>query len=102
VREYDVYLPLKYNDGAAVETRKFQSLLRKLLDHFGGVTFFPQPNEGLWRMGSVVYKDEIVIYRILSDRPRKARRFFAKLKASLKKSFRQEEILIVERAVKTL
>ena len=102
MKEYDVYLPLRYNDGTAVETGKFQALLQKLLDQFGGVTYFPQPNEGLWRMGSVVYKDEIVIYRVLSDRPRKARRFFAKLKESLKKSFRQEEILIVERNVNTL
>jgi hypothetical protein len=102
VKEYDIYLPLKYNDGTTIEPRKFQDLQQRLLDVFGGVTFFPQPNEGLWRMGAVVYQDEIVIYRVLSDKPRKARRFLFKLKERLKKTFRQEEILIVERDVKRL
>ncbi len=53
-------------------------------------------------MGAVVYRDEIVIYRVLATRPRIARKFLARLKEDLRKSFRQEEILIVERTVETI
>jgi hypothetical protein len=102
VKAYDIYLPLRYNDGTPVEARKFRSLQQRLLEQFGGVTFFPQPNEGLWRIGDIVYRDEIVVYRVLTRKARKARRFLTQIKEELKKSFRQEEILIVERGVETL
>jgi hypothetical protein len=102
VKEYDLYLPLTYNDGNPIEAKKFQAVQQELLDEFGGVTYFPQPNEGLWRMGNVVYRDAIVVYRVLAEKRRKARRFFTRLKDRLKKSFQQEEILIVERDVETL
>jgi hypothetical protein len=75
VKEYDLFLPLTYNDGSPIESKRFQNLQEQLLAEFGGVTFFPQPNEGLWQLGEVVYKDEIVIYRVLATKPRKARAF---------------------------
>ena len=102
VREYDIFVPLLYNDGTPIEPGKFQRLQTQLLQHFNGLTFFPQSNEGFWRMGNVTYRDEIVIYRVLATRPRIARKFLARLKEDLRKSFRQEEILIVERTVETI
>ena len=39
----------------------------------------------------------IVIYRVITAKPKVARRFFAQLKADLKRDLRQEEILIVEK-----
>lgn len=102
MQEYDLFVPLFYNDGAPIEPAKFQDLQARLLDEFSGLTFFPQPNQGFWRMGEVTYRDEIVIYRVLAAKPRAARRFLTRLKEELKKSLRQEEILIVERSVGTL
>jgi hypothetical protein len=72
------------------------------LEQFGGVTFFPQPNEGLWQMGSVTFRDQIVIFRVLSTNVRRSRRFFRALKQELKTVLEQEEILVVERDVETL
>jgi hypothetical protein len=102
VKEYDVFIPLCYNDGSPIEGRKLQRVQQRLLEQFDGLTFFPQPNEGFWKLGGVTYRDEIVIYRVLTDRPRSARRFLTAFKADLKRELRQEEILIVERDVKTL
>lgn len=99
MQEYDLFVPLFYNDGTPVEPVKFQDLQARLLDEFGGLTFFPQPNRGFWRMGEVTYLDEIVIYRVLAAKPGAARRFLKRLKEELKQSLRQEEILIVERSV---
>jgi hypothetical protein len=102
VKEYDLFVPLFYNDGTPIEAVKFQRLQAELLDRFEGLTFFPQPNEGLWRMGGVTYRDEIVVYRVLTSRSTMARRFLARLKERLKRDLKQEEILIVERDVETL
>lgn len=101
MKEYDIFVPLNYNDGSPVETRKFQRLQRRLLAEFGGVTYFPQPNEGWWQVGDITYRDQIVIYRVLTDDAPTALRFLKRLKKQLKRSFEQEEILIIERDVKT-
>jgi hypothetical protein len=42
VKEYDIFVPLCYNDGTSVEPEKFQWLQQHLLDRFEGLTFFPQ------------------------------------------------------------
>lgn len=102
MKEYDLFIPLYYNDGSPVEGRKLQRLQTSLLEQFEGLTFFPQPNEGYWKLGDVTYRDEIVIYRVLTTKTRTARTFFAALKAELKRELRQEEILIIERDIETL
>lgn len=53
-------------------------------------------------MAGIIYRDEIVIYRVISSNTRDARRFLARLKKQMKEQFEQEEILMVERDIKTL
>ncbi len=102
MKEYDLYVPLTDNDGTPFEAQTIERIGRRLLKQFGGVTFFPQPNEGLWRMGPVTFRDQIVIFRVLSPNVRDARRFFRALKRDLKTELEQEEILVVEKDVETL
>ena len=102
MKEYDLYVPLTYNDGSPIEPKTIERIGRGLLEQFGGVTFFPQPNEGHWQMGPVTFRDQIVIFRVLSGNVRGARRYFKALKEELKTELEQEEILIVERDVETL
>jgi hypothetical protein len=77
-------------------------LQQQLLEQFGGLTFFPQPNEGFWTVAGVTYRDAIVIYRVLTSDAQEARRFLATLKERLKAELEQEDVLIVERDVETL
>jgi hypothetical protein len=102
VKEYDPYVPLTYNDGTPIEPKTIEQIGQGLLEQFGGVTFFPQPNEGFWQMGGVTFRDQIVIFRVLSANARRARRYFRTLKRELKTRLEQEEILVVERDVETL
>lgn len=102
MKEYDLHVPLYYNDGRAIEAKKFQELQQVLLDQFRGLTFFPQPNKGFWKMAEVTYRDEIVVYRVIAADSSRARRFFTDLKERLKKELDQHEILIVERDIETL
>ena len=84
VKEYDIFVPLSFNDGTPIPAEKFQALQEAMLDHFGGLTFFPQPNKGFWRMGGVTYRDEIVIYRVIASAAEDARAFLEGLKQRLK------------------
>ena len=102
MKEYDLFIPLNYNDGRQVEPERFQALQAQLLTQFGGLTFFPQPNEGFWTLADITYRDEIVIYRVITSDAQAARRFWSDLKERLKQELQQEEILIVERDVETL
>ncbi len=102
MKEFDIFVPLKHNDGSPVEPRRFRELQVRLVEYFNGCTFFPQPNQGLWRLGDVTYRDEIVIYRVVTAKVRPARRFLKQLKEELKRVFKQEEIFIVERDVRVL
>jgi hypothetical protein len=102
VKEYDLFVPLYYNDGRQIELQKLQDLQQQLLDQFGGLTFFPQPAEGFWTMAGITYRDEIVIYRVITSDAQEARRFLSAVKERLKETLQQEEILIVERDVETL
>jgi hypothetical protein len=102
VKEYDVYVPLQLNDGTPVDDELIDRLGERLLEQFGGCTYFPQPNKGLWKMGNVVFHDEVVIFRVLTGQVRVARRFFRDLKRELMRELQQEAILIVERDAETL
>jgi hypothetical protein len=53
VKEYDIFIPLYYNDGTPIETAKLQDLQEQLLQRFEGLTYFPQPNQGFWKFGGV-------------------------------------------------
>ena len=99
MKEYDIFIPLYYNDGAPVESAKFQDLQARLLEQFEGLTYFPQPNQGFWKFGNVTYRDEIVIYRVISHDQAASRDFLANLKAHLKNEIKQQEILIIEREI---
>ena len=75
MKEYEIYVPLYYNDETPVEVRKLQQLQKRLVDQFEGLTFLPQPNQGIWKMGGVTYRDEIIIYRVQTAKIRAARQF---------------------------
>jgi hypothetical protein len=53
VREDDIFVPLDCHDQSRVEPEILKPLPTRLLEHFDGLTFFPQPNEGDWRVGGL-------------------------------------------------
>jgi hypothetical protein len=99
VKEYDIFVPLFYNNGSPIDSTKFQALQEWLLERFDGLTYFPQANQGFWKFGNITYRDEIVIYRVISQDSAASREFLRKLKENLKREFQQLDILIIEREV---
>ena len=72
MREFDIFVPLFHNDGRTIAPQPFQQVQRRLLTEFDGMTFFPQPNKGFWKIGGVIFHDEIVVYRVLAEKRSKA------------------------------
>src|SRR5947199_10606052 len=99
MREFEIYVPTHYNDGSPIEPPKLADLRQRLFDYFGGLTDTRQSNAGAWKVGNVVFHDDIVIYRVLAVKQHPARRFLMDLKEELERELRQQEILIVERTV---
>ncbi|HEU5122850.1 MAG TPA: hypothetical protein VFW05_02165 [Verrucomicrobiae bacterium] len=99
MKEYELYLPLAYNDGSPIPAEKLDHFRKVLLEEFGGFTHFPQENEGVWKLGGIVFHDKVVILRVLSDQPERTRHFLAELRIELMRELEQADVLIVERDV---
>jgi hypothetical protein len=102
MREYELYLPLHYNDGRPIDPEKLKNLKRRLVDEFGGLTHFRQENEGLWKIGDHTFRDRVEIVRVLASDEVSAQKYFAQLKADLARDWNQQDFLIVSRQVTAL
>jgi hypothetical protein len=100
--EYELYVPLFQNDGEPVEPTKLAALKQRLIDEFGGLTHFPQENEGFWKVGHHTFRDRVVILRVLSHDKARATHVFHQLKEHLKRDWGQKDVLIVVREVNLL
>jgi hypothetical protein len=64
------------------------------------LTEFPQEQRGFWKVGKVTFRDKIVIWRVLSNKPAvEARTFWSTIKTELGREWRQKEVLVVRRTV---
>lgn len=99
MKEYDLYVPLSSNRGTPFPADRLERLKKRLIKRFGGLTHFPQRNEGFWKLGAVTFRDEVVILRVLSAEDDHAHKFWQTLKRDLKRQWRQQEILIVVREI---
>ena len=100
MKEYEVYVPRNYNDGSPVEKNKLKGIKKLLVDQFGGVTEIHLRKKGWWKMGDVLFRDKITIFRVFAPDARGARPFLRRLHQQLRNDLRQEEILIVEKEAK--
>lgn len=102
LKEYELYIPLYRADGRPVSAARIRRLKSELTRRFGGLTYFPQRNQGLWRINRNVYRDRIVIFRVLTQSSPSNRGYWVELKKRLQKDLQQRRILIVERTVTTV
>lgn len=70
MKKYEIYLPLKYNDGTEIEPEKLKQIKEQLVAVFGAVTVSPlvAPFQGTWRYGGVEFIDEIIRFEIITER----------------------------------
>jgi len=104
MREYKIYLPLKYNDGEDIEEGKLREVKAELVDAFGAITVSSvfSPYQGRWKYGGVEYVDDIIKIEIVATNDRATKRFFKDFKERLKESLRQIDILITTHGIQVI
>lgn len=93
-RRYEILLPIKYNDGTAVERRKFLQTYREIVSEFGGIGF-QGITHGVWVHEGHTFKDthrRVVVD--VEDTPENET-FFFQFKQTLKERFQQVDIWII-------
>ena len=93
MNKYEIFVPLKYNSGTAIEPEKIEQIQGQLMAAFGAITVssFFAPFQGTWRYGGVEFIDDIVRIEIITN---EEPQFFKNFKRRLKSKLRQIDILI--------
>jgi hypothetical protein len=104
MKKYEIYLPLKYNDGREIETEKIKQIREESIAGFGALTVSSQaaPYQGRWKYGGVEFVDDIIKIEIVTVGDRKTERFFKRFKEHLKQFLSQIDILITVQDIRTL
>ena len=104
MREYKIYLPLKYNDGKDIEEEKLREIKSELVEAFGAITVssLSAPYQGRWKYGGVEYIDDIVKLEVVTTDDRATKRFFQGFKERLKRSLKQIDILITTHGIQVI
>ena len=102
--KFEVYLPLKHNDGTAIERAKLKEIQHQLIAVFGAMTLssLSAPLQGKWRYGGVEYIDDILRIDIIAKEEWDSIQFLKKFKRQLKRILRQLDILITVQYVHTI
>jgi hypothetical protein len=104
MKKYEIYLPLKYNDGKEIEPEKFKQIREELIAVFGAITVssLSAPFQGTWSYGGVEFIDDIIRIEIITAADLTSNRFFRQLKGRLKRQLRQFDILITVQDIRTI
>jgi hypothetical protein len=98
--EYDLYYPTTSASGPR-SVAMFRRLKERLTEFFGGITDFHHRSEGTWKFGGVTYRDEVILLRVLGQDQARARTFLIEVKQELEASLNEEQVLIIEREVRS-
>ena|SRR5207253_1880559 len=104
MRNYEIYLPLKYNNGQAIESEKLTDIRDELAEAFGAITVssLSAPYQGTWKYGGVEYIDDIIKIQVVTRNDRATKKFFKDFKERLKESLQQIDILITTHGIQVI
>jgi hypothetical protein len=94
-RQYEVLLPLQFNDGRDVPSDWLTEAVMEVVDHFGSASYETQKVEGHWRHGGIVYRDNLA--KVVVDVPdlAKNRKWMKQFKARWKVRLEQIDLWMV-------
>ena len=104
MRKYEIYLPLKYNDGKDIEPEKIRQIKEELIAKFGAITASSRssPYQGTWKYGGVEYIDDIIKVEIITPDDKLTKGFLKDFKERLKESLQQIDILITTHGIQVI
>lgn len=93
-KRYEMLLPLKFNDGAAVDPELIEQTREELIAQFGAIAIQPGVIHGVWVHQGNRYEDELLhLVTDVEDSPEN-HQFFVTFKVVLLERFQQIEIYI--------
>lgn len=89
--KYDVYVPLKHNDGTEIEDVKINQIGDELVAMFGAVTVsaLAAPYQGKWKYGGVEYVDDIIKMEVITEGDDRTEQVFTDFKEHVKELLQQ-------------
>ena len=104
MRRYEIYLPLKYNNGKEIESEKIKQIREELIGRFGAITVSSRssPYQGTWKYGGVQYIDDIIKIEVVTSSDKITKKFLKDFKERVKKSLRQKDILITTHGIQVI
>ena len=96
---YDIFVPIVNANGVLYRSVIAEEAKAKIIAFFGGLTDTRHRNEGIWKIGKTVVRDEIVIWRVVSDHGIQGDEFIRELKKFLESGFDQDKVLITKSSV---
>src|SRR5258706_12900506 len=104
MKKYEIYLPLKYNDGTKIETEKIKQIREELVGVFGARTVSSQhaPYQGAWNYRGSDIVEDIIKIEIIARADRKTQKFFRQFKERLKRLLKQIDVLIIAQDVRLI
>ncbi|MBI3193400.1 MAG: hypothetical protein HYZ34_02910 [Ignavibacteriae bacterium] len=102
--KYELYLPLKYNNGKEIEFEKLKRIREDLIAMFGALTVSPlnAPYQGRWKYGGVEFVDDIIKLEVITESDEKTEKFYKDYKEHLKEFLEQIDILITAQEIRTI
>ncbi len=101
-RRYEMLLPLRYNDGRAVEDEKIYQTREELVARFDAVALQPGVVQGTWIHEGVRYEDDLRRVVVDVEDVPETRQFFLNYKPVLCERFQQLEIYIASYPIEIL
>lgn len=97
MKKYEIYLPLKYNDGKEIEAKKIKQIREELITVFGARTVSSPsaPYQGSWQYGGIDIIEDIIKIEIITSGDKKTLAFFKRFKERLKRLLKQIDVLII-------
>ena len=104
MKRYEIYLPLKYNDGKEIEPEKIKQIREGLIEEFGALTVssLSAPYQGTWKYGGVEFIDDIIKIEVITIDDENADDFFKNYKEHLRTLLVQIDILITVQDIHTI
>ena len=104
MKKYEIYLPLKYNDGSKIEAQKITRIREELVDVFGARTVSSQaaPYQGAWNYRGIDFIEDIIKIEIIARADHKTQKFFRQFKQRLKRLLKQIDVLIIAQDIRTI
>ena len=104
MRRYEIYRPLKYNEGKEIEPEKIRRIKQELVEMFGAITVssLSSPYQGTWKYGGVEFIDDIIKIEVIASSDRVTKKFLKDFKERLKQSLKQIDILITTHGIQVI